>query len=334
MRSAALKLLALLPIPVILGLVIWAGQRPRPPSPAVGAGKGAARSEAVAPLPASLKSGWTLHGKAERFDKRTLFDRIDGAAPPYIRAGFEQSWGAEYRQPGRAEPVTVDAYDMGGAARAFGMYAAERDPKYAFIEVGDEGYLAAGSLNFWRGRYYVKLAGFEEGEAMDRALKALGHDLAAALPADPAAKQVATLLGRLPTAQRQPHGEGFSLAPLDGIAGLSHAYHASYQPPGTEARYRLFLVAPGEGRAAERLAQIEAHWKGAGNSPRAEERSVEIPGQAALGCRIAQLASEQQASFALACKDALGGALEVPRAALETTVTQVARMLSGTEGAR
>jgi hypothetical protein len=333
-RRAALQLIALLPIPVILGLVHWAGRRPPLPQPAARAARAAGRDAAAVPLPARAKSGWEIFGKPQRFDERTLFDRIDGAAPPYISAGFKQSWGAEYRQAGRAEPVTVDVYDMGSAAQAFGMYAIERDAKYRFIEVGDAGYLASGSLNFWRGRFYVKLAGFEEGEAMDRALQTLAQDLVAALPADPAAPRVRALVGALPPEGRQPHSEGYARAPLDGIAGASLVYYASYAQPGLAGRYRVFVVAPDAGGIAERLTRMKRHWEGAGAKVLAEARSVALPGAPALSCQLVQAEQQATASFALRCAGALGGALDVPRAALAQVIRQLARALGGVAHAR
>ena len=47
-----------------------------------------------------------------------------------------------------------------------------------------------------------------------------------------------------------------------------------------------------------------------------------------------QAAEGAATSFALACKDALGGALDVPGLALAPTIARVARVLSGLEQAR
>jgi len=195
-RRLYLQVIALLPIPIILALVVWAGQRPLPNLPLTQTQKPAATFLNSGPvvLPLAPRPGWKLQGQPVRYDDKTLFDRIDGAAPVYLRAGFVYSLGAEYLQKGSKDPVVLDLYDMGTPSCALGMYATERDLSYAFIPVGDEGYLASGSLNFWQGRFYVKLAGFEQGKSMDQALTELAAALAQALPrAKEAAKDLSPL---------------------------------------------------------------------------------------------------------------------------------------------
>jgi hypothetical protein len=239
-------------MPLILGLVLWVGARetalpehrgqplPKALSP---------QSRATLELPPTLASGWKLQGRAERFNDKTLFDRIDGAAPTYIQAGFRQSVGAEYRKQGVTDPVAVDLYDMGTAARALGIYAAERDKSYTFIEMGSEGYLASGSLNLWMGRFYLKLAGYAEGETMDRALKEVAQGLIAALPRDPQAEKALAPLTLLPRENRIPHADGYSHPPLGDVEGLQQVFYADYAQQAQV--YRLFVAAPTTREEAE-----------------------------------------------------------------------------------
>lgn len=122
-----------------------------------------------------------MEGAQETFDKKSLFDRINGAAPAYINAGYRYSVGAEYRKAGLADPVTVDVYDMATPKQAAAMFATERTPESTPAKVGDQSYLGGGSLNFCHSRYYVKLAGFEQSPAMDAALTDLAKALVAFL---------------------------------------------------------------------------------------------------------------------------------------------------------
>lgn len=264
MKSIALRTLALLPAPVIVAAIWWAGNRPVPEAPVTlqAGGTGQAEQEDAAQLPAKLEGGWKLQGKVERYDKKTLFDRINGAAPAYIRAGFLYSLGAEYRKQGLEESVVVDCYAMGSPARALGMYATERDSSYTFIDVGDGGYVAAGSLNFWRGQFYVKLAGYEEGDAMDRALRELAGGLAKALPDHPdASKDLAPLDGMPPG--KLPNTSGYSHPALADVDGLAGVYYASYPGEGDDApTFRLFLTAPEPpARARARLDKVKAYFE-------------------------------------------------------------------------
>lgn len=262
MKPNLLRVLALAPIPVIIALVVWAGRRPLPPPPVLeGSGAHGLGAHKTLELPTRLKPDWTVQGKIERYDQKTLFDRIDGAAPAYIRAGFQYSLGAELRKPAMKESVVADIYAMGSATRALGMYATERDPSYRFIKVGDAGYLASGSLNFWRGAFYVKLAGYDEGEAMDGALTELAGALSTALPG--LSKQDGTELaplGWLPQQGRVPNLDGYSHPPLGDVEGLAGAFYASYKGEG-DTTYRLFVVSGKDASdAGARYDQVKAYF--------------------------------------------------------------------------
>jgi len=283
--SIILRVAALLPIPVILGLVIWAGNRPLPPPPVLEQGDhhGASSASKAFKLPDKLGEGWAVQGKVEQYDKKTLFDRIDGAAPAYIRAGFEYSLGAELRKPGMKESVVADIYAMGSAPRALGMYATERDLSYTFIEVGEAGYVASGSLNFWQGPFYVKLAGFEEGEAMDRALKEVAAALAKALPR---AKDRGALapLGWLAEEGRVAHSEGYSYPPLGDVDGLDQVFFASYRASAEGEPFKLFVVRLKDAAEAEqRLGRARAYFEKDGakvsESKEGEARILEVAGE-------------------------------------------------------
>lgn len=265
----------LLPIPIILGLVAATGERPRvvPLQAASHAASGGGEASAVKgpepgtggaawSPPETLPSGWTRKGRVILYNSQTLYDRIDGAAPTYLRAGYVQSHGAEYSKPGYADVVVADVYDMGSTARALGIFAAERDPSYQFISLAEEAYLASGSLNFRIGRFYVKLAGFEVGEAMDRGLMELGKDLAAALPAATATETTAVQagLGLLPTEGRKVHGDGYSHGPLGEVKGLEGVFTSGYLVGKTE--FKLFAVkTAGEAEAASRLKAVQAYFR-------------------------------------------------------------------------
>ena len=256
-----MQILALVPIPIIAALVWWSGKRPPPPPPPLARAAhaaGAAKAAGIK-LPATLKAGWKLQGKVTRYDQKGLFQRINGAAPAYIRAGFVASYGAEYVKPGYGEAVVVDAYDMGTPLQGLGMYATERDASYTFIDVGNEGYLASGSLNLWHGRFYIKIAGFEEGAAMDRGLKELAAGLVAALPKAPEIGVTTAPAARLPAEGRIAYSPGFSVPPLSDIKGLERTFFVDYKEG--EKTYRLFLAgASDEAAARARMASIKGYF--------------------------------------------------------------------------
>jgi len=303
-----LQLLALAALPALAALIWFTSERP-PPS-TVPLGKGAAApgkkaGDGALNLPAKLSSGWALKGPLSRYDKKTLFDRINGAAPAYIRAGYVGSVGGEYGKEGFKDTVMVDVYDMGGAARALGMYATERDPSYNFVALGDEGYLASGSLNLWSGRYYLKLAGFEEGEAMDSGLKELAADLVKALPVAKDLVAVKAGLALLPAQGRVKNGGGFAHTDLGDVKGLKGVFTASYTV-GEGAVTLFALEEKDEAAARARLDAARKYFE-------EYEAKVEVTeGDGAWKMSVAG----QGASHLLVRRGAIiGGALDLTKAA-------------------
>ena len=60
---------------------------------------------------------------------------------------------------------TLDIYNLGTPANAFGIYAAESSPDYHFLPIGAEGYGTNEILNFLQDEFYVKLSGLQrQGE--------------------------------------------------------------------------------------------------------------------------------------------------------------------------
>ena len=321
MKRLALQLLALLPLPLVGLAVYWSGKRPPPLPPLVSSqprsGAQASRAPSVK-LPPSLSSGWKIQGTGVRYDKKTLFDRINGAAPAYIRAGFVALHGVEYKKQGYEDAVVVDAYDMGTPLRGLGMYATERDASYSFIEIGNEGYLASGSLNLWYGRFYIKIAGFEEGQKMDQGLKELAAGLVKALPKAPDPKTLLAPLAKLPTQGRVPHSDGYSHTALADVKGLEGAFFVDYKEG--EKSHRLFvLAAKDSSAAAARLAKITAYFKGDG---------VKLEHGTEGSFKTVQAAGEDTTTVVLHAGSTLAGGVDLPAALVAGVRSRIAAALA------
>jgi hypothetical protein len=104
-----------------------------------------------------------------------LYKYIDGGAEAYNKSGFVALVHREYKTA--SAEITVDIYDMGGAANALAMFRAERSPDCRAVAIGAGGYAAEGLLNFTAGRYYVKLLAFSEtggtGAALETAARGI-----------------------------------------------------------------------------------------------------------------------------------------------------------------
>ena len=144
-----------------------------------GAAGGPAAPQLVALLPADGQvAGWTPSREPRGFTADTLWEEIDGAADSYVAYGVEDAVFADYRQSGTGHEAVVEIYQMKDPLNAFGKYADERYPDYAFVQVGNEGYAAGNLVNFWTGRYYVKIRSLAENDAVGEELMKLARSLA------------------------------------------------------------------------------------------------------------------------------------------------------------
>jgi hypothetical protein len=112
-------------------------------------------------------------GAIELYDPENLYEYIDGAADVFLAFDFAALVHVVY-QYGAVE-VTVDVYDMGQLDNAFGIFASERGASVSPCAIGTAGYSAETILNFYHGRFYVKLSAFSEQAAPGPALERLAR---------------------------------------------------------------------------------------------------------------------------------------------------------------
>ena len=104
---------------------------------------------------------WKKEGKDQSFDSKTIFDYIDGAGEVYRAYNLEKCLARRYSSQG--EYLTLDIFDMGSAADAYGVFTYDRqgDP----VQLGQDGLFGAGWLRFWKGRFFVSI--IDEAQTAD-----------------------------------------------------------------------------------------------------------------------------------------------------------------------
>jgi len=195
------------------------------------------------PLPGHPKP----QGEPSFYKPDTLYQYIDGGADVYLLYDFQLLLHQDFKAG--AADMTADVYDMGRPEDAFGIYSAERSPKYNYIPVGAEGYRSKGVLNFFQDRYYVKLSG--SGASVDAQLDQLAHTLSTRIGGSRSGP---------PLLRKDPLGHPF----------LAPAYVVTYASTPKESKLLVSVAndAPG---AKGRLDQLAKHFKQTGEcSPAAE----------------------------------------------------------------
>ena len=99
--------------------------------------------------------GWEQSGAKRQYTADNLYDYKDGGAEGYLIFGFARMQGIDC-QAGAAT-LAIDVSDMADADSAYGMFAANRDPKEPIAKIGMGGQVLAQSLIFAKGRYFVEI---------------------------------------------------------------------------------------------------------------------------------------------------------------------------------
>ena len=211
------------------------------------------------PLPGHPKP----QGEPSFYKPDTLYQYIDGGADVYLLYDFQVLLHQDFKAG--ASDMTADVYDMGKPEDAFGIYSAERSPKYNYIPIGAEGYRSKGVLNFFQDHYYVKLSG--SGAGIEAQLGQLASTLSTRIGGS---RTPPPLLLKLPQLHRVRHSEQYIRKDPLGHAFLAPAYVVTYASTPKESKL-LVSVANDPAGAKARLDQLAKHFRQTGEcSPAAE----------------------------------------------------------------
>jgi hypothetical protein len=114
---------------------------------------------------------WKASGEDAVYDRKTLYDYMDGGAEVYLAFDFRRVFVRKYADAA-ANEIVLDVYDMGSPAEAFGMFSCDRQDPAAGIGQGSE--YGLGLLRFWRGRYFVSITVAGDEDKAEKAVLDLG----------------------------------------------------------------------------------------------------------------------------------------------------------------
>lgn len=111
-------------------------------------------------------ANWKLASSIKIYDKKTIFDYIDGAAEIYFAYDFNRVASAEYKNAQTS--IMIDVYEMLSPDGAFGIYSLNRYQDANYVNIGNEGILTGTSLDFWKGKYYCKTYCFDQSSVYQK----------------------------------------------------------------------------------------------------------------------------------------------------------------------
>lgn len=203
--------------------------------------------------------GWELKNDYPVYSPDNLWDYINGAAVGYLEFGFEELQMAEY-QKGKSS-IRVEVYEHKDNAHAFGIYNSERSPSFTFEKYGAHGYLKGSILNFFQGKYYVKLHAGSDKKKDQKAMQELAGLVSVRLGENPGFPKSFSLF---PEKNKLPHSESFIAKNFLGHEFMSQVFLCSYK--SGEEKYDMFLH---QGDSKQDIAKVlEAYYAYTGQDTR------------------------------------------------------------------
>jgi hypothetical protein len=120
----------------------------------------------------SEAGAWKWDKKDMRYDSKTIFSYMDGAAELYLAYGFTNLTVRRFEKSSQP-PITVELYEMTSSEDAYGVFSYEHQDEAAGIGQGSE--FGGGLLRFWKGKYFVSIYAEGEGQEVESAILEMGR---------------------------------------------------------------------------------------------------------------------------------------------------------------
>jgi hypothetical protein len=98
---------------------------------------------------------WEQSGPKRDYTPDNLFEYRDGAAEGYLIFSFSRMQGIDCKSGSTI--LSIDVSDMSDADSAYGMFAANRDPRQPIQKIGMGAQVLPQSLLFAKGKYFVEI---------------------------------------------------------------------------------------------------------------------------------------------------------------------------------
>ena len=145
--------------------------------------------------------GFEKSDKTKSFDRKNLYDYLDGGAELYLAYDFQNLLVQDYKAGETS--ITIEVYEMGTSQDAFGLYSLDQEGEN--IQIGDKANYGYGLLKFWKGNYFVRITDMNGNDQNKEAILQLGKNISQKIDK-----------GKLP--------ELLSILPIDGLIPYSERF--------------------------------------------------------------------------------------------------------------
>jgi hypothetical protein len=188
------------------------------------------------------------------FTSENLWDFINGAADTYLACGFVDLHVAEYKKGKNV--IKLEIYRHSNNTTAFGIYASERSPSFRFMNLGAQGYIADGAVNFFKANYYVKIRTFSKDKKVLQATESLALKVSDMLKGE---NRMPLLLSKFPETGKKKNEETYINESVLGHSFLNRAFKAVYESGNDN--FSVFIIESSS--ADETQKTVSAYLKSA-----------------------------------------------------------------------
>ena len=136
--------------------------------------------------------GWSRKTEDQIYTPQTIFSYINGGAEVYKAYNMQRCLSRRYTTSG-GPAIVLDAFDMGTSEDAYGVFT--HDPAGDVIQLGQDGRLRPGWINFWKDRFFISIYSEEETPAAQKAIRLLADKVDSLIKARGTRPKI---IGRLP----------------------------------------------------------------------------------------------------------------------------------------
>ena len=185
-----------------------------------------------------------------------LWDFINGAADTYLAYGFVDLHVAEYKK--RKDVIKLEIYRHSDNTMAFGIYSSERSSSFKFTNIGSQGYITAGAINFFKGNYYVKIRTYSKNEKTLQSAQSLASIIANLIPGETVMPPALSLF---PAEGKKLNEETYINESVLGHKFLNNAFKANYED-GNDI-FSIFIL--DKSSPAETMKSVQAYLEYTGS---------------------------------------------------------------------
>jgi hypothetical protein len=157
------------------------------------------------------------------FKPENLWDFINGAADTYLALGFVDLNVVEYKKGKNV--IKLEVYKHSDNTMAFGIYASERSPSFRYLNLGAQGYIADGAINFFKGDSYVKIRTYSKSPKILQAAESLASRVSEMIQGD---TEMPDVLSKFPETGKRPNEETYINESVLGHKFLNKGFKAEY----------------------------------------------------------------------------------------------------------